>query len=327
MTESLSRAREQARALIQLGRYDQAVLAARDGLAAQPDDPALMLLLAVALSEADPGRGALDVAKRAVALQPESVVAHRTLGWLLFKNGRGKAADHLVHAISLDPHDVTAHVLRAEMLLVQAQRAAGSKRVSRRFATEAETHAAEVMRLNPAAAAGRLLHAKACLIRGEAADSEAWARKALSLESGHPGGHRILGLVAQLRGETQAAADHFLEAGKLEPTNRNPIKLMRQLRSGGVDFAGRSHLAGPSPLATRVGLAVRMALVFVVVVVALVALGASEAAAPVGVTVMAWYAILKVAVGQRWKARRSMSDDARRALARDRELRGWRRYF
>jgi Flp pilus assembly protein TadD len=165
MSESLDRTRGHVSAL-DLRRYDEAARAARSGLAAQPDDPVLTLLLAVALCNNGDRRQALPVAGRAVALLPDNPVAHRTLGWALFMKSRDpKAADRLTHALSLDPHDPVTHAMRAEMLLTQAQRTNGTRRSYQPLAAEAEQHAAEVVRLTPAAPAGHLLHAKMCLLR------------------------------------------------------------------------------------------------------------------------------------------------------------------
>jgi Flp pilus assembly protein TadD len=318
MSASPGSVRGHVSALLHLRRHDDAVRAARGGLAVEPDDPELTLLLALALCNSGDHRHALPVARRAVALRPDDPVAHRTLGWVLLNNGRGaQAANHLAHALSLDPYDPATHALRAEMLLLQAQRTNGIRWYYIPLTAEAEQHAAEVVRLNPAAAAGYLLHATACLVRADAVGAETWARKALSLEPDHPRGHEILGKVAQLQGEPTAAAEHFLSAGRIEPRSRAPVKLLQRLRTGPVDLFGRPDRA------TRVRRSVAFVVAFVIVAVVCVAVGAADRAGPFALLAAACVALVHHAV-QRWKARHVISADARRALTRDRKLRGCR---
>jgi Flp pilus assembly protein TadD len=318
MSESLDRVRGHVSALLDLRRYDEAAQAARSGLVAEPDDPTLTLLLAAALCNNGDRRQALPVATRAVALLPENPVAHRILGWVHFLNGRDpKAADQLTRALSLDPHDPATHAMRAEMLLVQARRTNGIRRSYLPLTAEADQHAADVVKLTPTAAAGYLLHAKVCLVRADAASAETWARKALSLEPNHPEGHEILGKIAQLQGQPTEAAEHFLSAGMLEPRSRTPIKLIRRLRSGSADLFGRPDRA------TRIRRAVAFALVFAAVAALCVAAGFPDRAGPFGLLAATYVGLVHHAA-LRWKARRAMPGHARRALARDRRLRGWR---
>lgn len=145
--------RENVRALIGLHRYEEAAAAARSGLRADPDDPGLATLLAIALCETDDAAGAVDVAQRAVALQPDASWGHQVLGWALYKAGRtAEGADQLAHALALDPHDSESHVMRGEILLEQADQAPRRTGHRNQMITQAERHAAEAVRLEPALA-------------------------------------------------------------------------------------------------------------------------------------------------------------------------------
>jgi Flp pilus assembly protein TadD len=299
-----SGARERASSLIKLGRHREAADTARAGLTAEPDDPGLTLLLAVALCETGDTTEAHAVAERAVALRPDSAIAHRTLGWTIYKRGRhGEATDHLAHALTLDPHDSEAHIMRAEALLKQAQRS--RLRTGRRgeLITEADGHAAEAVRLEPAAASGHLMHGKACVARSDPAGAEVWARKALALEPDHPVGHQILGLAAQISGDTRAAADHYLDAGKLNPRSGASMKMLKSLRTS-LPMSGLAFF-----VLARVVLALGQLVGGIVLVLTLL--------------VLAGLLLYRV-FGSRWHARRTMSVEAREALARERDLRGRR---
>jgi tetratricopeptide (TPR) repeat protein len=301
MTTTGGDAWERTRALIGLGRYDEAAAAARSGLTSTPDDPDLALLYASALCETrDPD--ALAAARHAVALQPDRAATHRVLGWAIYRTGRyAQAADVLAHAISLDPRGAETHVMRAEALLKMAPGSRMQRRMRDALTDEAHAHAAEAVRLRPSTAGGYLVHAKACLAQGDPAGARGWAERALSVEPDHPVGHQVLGLAAQLRGDTAAAADHFVDAGKLDPRSNTPITLLRGLRTS---------------------LPVGVVTIFVAIRVAGAvggALGGAAVAVAMVVTVVP--AVLAYRTyGGRWRARRQMSDEARRALARDRRL-------
>ncbi len=306
VTEGTGGAQERTSRLIQLGRHSEAAEVARQGLLTDPDDPGLTLLLAIALSEAGQAAEALEAAERAVALRPDSAIAQRTLGWTVYKQGRhSEAALQLAKAITLDPHDAEAHIMRAEALLKRAQRTRIQAGRRRRMVDEAEHHASEAVRLEPTAAGGYLVHGKACVARSDAVGARLWAERALAVEPDHPVGHQILGLAAQIRGDTRAAADHYLDAGKLNPRSGASMKMLRSLRTS-------LPLSGLALFITA-----RLVLAF-----GQVAGGIALAIALLVVLGMVGYRIF----GARWHARRAMSDEARQALVRDRQMRGsWSR--
>jgi Flp pilus assembly protein TadD len=287
---------DRARALIHLGRYAEAVAVARAGLATAPDDPELALLLAIALCETDEIGSGVEVARRAVALQPGNPRAHRTLGWALHAAGRpAEAADTLARALSLDPEAAMAHVMRAEALLAQTWDQPWGTRSRSRTVLDADEHAGEAVRLRPDSADGYIVRAKVAAARRRADDVESWARQALAIDPAHPVAHQMLAVAAQLRGDVRTAADHLVEAGRLDPHSGEPVEMLRRLR--------------PGPILTGLGgIAVGLAVVFVPGLVLLV------------LPVALFYR-------SRWRARQAMSDEARMLLARDRELRsrpGWR---
>jgi Flp pilus assembly protein TadD len=294
-------ARERASTLIRLGRHRDAADAARAGLLSAPDDPGLTLLLAVALCETGDTAEAHTVAERAVALRPDSAVAHRTLGWTIYKRGRhADAATHLAHALSLDPHDGEAHIMRAEALLKQAQRRQLQGRRRLALIGEADAHAAEAVRLEPATASGYLMHGKACVARSDAGGAQMWAERALALEPDHPVGHQILGLAAQITGDTRAAADHYVDAGRLNPRSGASMTMLRSMRTS-LPISGIALFV-----------LARIVLAFGQVVGGIVLL--------LTVVVLAGLIAYRI-FGSRWHARRTMSAEARRALSRERHLR------
>jgi tetratricopeptide (TPR) repeat protein len=302
MSEVATTAWVRTRALIDARRYAEAAEAARTGLAADPSHAGLTLLRAIALCEARELDDALACADRAIALQPNHPLAHRTRGWILHRLGRdAEATDQLGRALTLDPHDAETHVMRAEALLARTPRSPLARRRRDQLVTEAHSHAAEATRLEPNSPGGYLVHSKARISANDAVGAEQWARHALSIQPDHPLGHQLLGMAAQLKGDSRTAADHYVAAGKLDPRSGTSLALLRGVRvaapiSGIVLYVlARIVLAMGS---TAGGAVLALA------VVVLVGLG------------VWWF------LGPRWRARRAMSDEARAVLARDRQLRG-----
>jgi tetratricopeptide (TPR) repeat protein len=302
MSEAADSAWMRTRALIDARRYAEAAEAARTGLAADPSHGGLTLLRAIALCEARELDDALACADRAIALQPHNALAHRTRGWILHRLGRdAEALDQLGRALALDPHDAETHVMRAEALLARAPRSPLARRRRDRLVAEAHWHAGEATRLEPNAPGGFLVHSKARITANDAMGAEQWARQALSIQPDHPLGHQLLGMSAQLRGDSRTAADHYVAAGKLDPRSRTSLDLLRNVRTA-VPISG--------------------IVLYPVVRFALAAGGAAGGVvlslvvtAVVGLVV--WWIF-----GPRWQARRAMSEEARAVLARDRQVRG-----
>jgi tetratricopeptide (TPR) repeat protein len=302
MTEAAVAAWVRTRALIDAGRYAEAAETARAGLAADPDHAGLTLLRAIALCEVRELDEALACADRAMALQPDHALAHRTRGWILHRLGRhAEALDQLGRALALDPHDAETHVMRAEVLLARTPRSLLARRRRNQLVAEAHWHAGEATRLAPNAPGGFLVHGKARIRANDAAGAEQWARHALSIQPDHPLGHQILGMSAQLRGDSRGAADHYVAAGKLDPRSGTSLNLLRGLRTAAPISGIALYVIARAVL--TLGSAAGGVLLALALVV-LVCLGA-------------WWFL-----GPRWRARRAMSDEARAVLARDRQVRG-----
>lgn len=304
MNEPAATAWVRTQALIGAGRYAEAAEAARAGLAADPSNAGLTLLRAIALCEARELDDALACADRAIALRPNHALAHRTRGWILHRLGRDpEAVDQLARALALDPHDAETHVMRAEALLARTPRSPLARRRRDRLVAEAHWHAGEATRLEPNSPGGYLVHSKARITANDAMGAEQWARHALSIQPDHPLGHQLLGMAAQVRGDSRTAADHYVAAGKLDPRSGTSLKLLRGVRAAAPISGIVLYVVARIVLAlgsTAGGVVLALALVV------LVALG------------VWWF------LGPRWRARRAMSDEARAVLARDRQVRGRR---
>lgn len=305
MTESTATAR--VIALIETGRSGDAATEARTALAADPDNPELHRLLALALSNTGDIAGAIDAAQRAVALRPEGPASRLALGIAHYRAKHYEvAAQHFQESLSLSPTEQATHVWLAEALLKQVTSSLGTE-IGRHstLVDQADQHGAEAIKLQPDRAGGYLIRGKVQMIRKDAFHASHWAHQALALEPDNVVGHQLLGLIANANGDTRAAADHFVTAGKLNPRSDGSIKMLKGVR-------------GARPLGA-IGLLVVTWLIV-------------RAGSMIGGAIGAIGAILLVAliVGFVWywprlDARRSMSPEARRALAMDRQIRRGRR--
>ena len=106
------RLQEEAAALLQQERYEAALARFREALAVAPDYVPAHAGMGEALLRLERYEAALAVLARALALQPEpalSGVLHRLMGRAAQESGRDRvAAEHLEHALRLDPRDAAA---------------------------------------------------------------------------------------------------------------------------------------------------------------------------------------------------------------------------
>lgn len=98
------------RALLSLGRSDEAAEAFRQQLALAPNSPEAHNDLGAALHAAGAADAALASFEAALACSPDFVDAHRNLGWVALRRGQpARAAHHLQRAAALAPDDANAH--------------------------------------------------------------------------------------------------------------------------------------------------------------------------------------------------------------------------
>lgn len=294
---------QRVQALIKLGRFPEATTMARQGLTTTPDSASLYLLLSIALCETGEYDEAVAAARRAVVLRPEHYAAHRTLGWSTYKAGRtDEATTILNHALSLNPDDVMTHVMLADVLLKTLPRHLPRRALRKsNVVQEIDHHGAEAIRLDPDRADGYAIRAKASVLEDDAFHASTWAHEALKREPDNPIAHQVLGMSAQLLGDTKAAADHYVAAGKLNPRSSASTTLLKGLRKKGW-------------------IGVVLALVLIRVISRLVRDG-NGAAQAIGISVVLAVLAFFWVVWPRWSARRAMSEEAQQVLARDRELR------
>ena len=100
------------------GAADEALTAARDAVAAQPQDPQARRLLATALRLGGDREGALAAIDEAIALAPEDANLHlERAGLLIHERQLDEAQAALARTIGLDPNQFPAYIVQAQLAL------------------------------------------------------------------------------------------------------------------------------------------------------------------------------------------------------------------
>ena len=195
-----------ARALYRLRRWDEAIEAAQTGLERERGDFQLLDVLALAQLESG-----------------DKKQARRTIE----------------HALELHPDEAVLHAHRALVLARSAQKAF-------RLASykEARKEVDEALRLDPTSEAVLRVRAQVATLSGDPRALE-YASELLSFDPEDDHAHVIAGSALARRGEIASGLDHYLEAARLDPSDRQTAWLGRRAR------ALQSRYAAPLLLAER----------------------------------------------------------------------------
>jgi len=222
--------------LITLGRLTEAEELAKDCLSQNPDDAFTQVLLARTLFRQNRVGPAADVINRAVACDPEFAYGHRIKGMILATSGFRVEADRAyTRALTLDPYDPYTYLQRAQLDIASVMskpsvaRKLTSKATFLGDLTRARTDLDEAMRLAPERPA---IHVGlAHLHRAEAKPTKTRqaAQRALQLDPLFGPAHEILGELAEERQDIRAAGDHYVAAGRSDPTDPGPLAKLKNL--------------------------------------------------------------------------------------------------
>jgi tetratricopeptide (TPR) repeat protein len=188
-----------ARALYRLRRFDEAIEAAQAGLERDPGDLLLLDVLALAQLES----GAKKQARRTIE-----------------------------HALEVHPDAAILHAHRALVLARTAQKAF-------RLASykEARAEVDQALRLDPTSEAVLRVRAQVATLSGDPRALE-YASELLSFDPEDDHAHVIAGSALARRGEIASGLDHYLEAARLDPSDRQTAWLGRRARVLQGRYAG-----------------------------------------------------------------------------------------
>ena len=192
--------------LFERGRYDEAVAALEQAVAAEPGSADVQNALAAALEQAGDLERAQHHYEEAVSLEPTLAVARKNLGVLFGRLGRwDEAIGQLEEAVRLDPRQADTHQVLAAALV-----SAG------RF-DEALAHAREAIALAPDMAHAHFTLGVALEATGRTGDAVAAFQSAVSHDPGTARAHLRLGVLLGSDEQLDEARLHLQTAIQLEP--------------------------------------------------------------------------------------------------------------
>jgi tetratricopeptide (TPR) repeat protein len=194
--------------LMQVRRFDEAVVELRRALGAEPNDARLHALLAQALVETKQLAEATEAAETAVRLAPDIAYPYFVLArvWLE-RNFADRAMTAVDEAIRIDPYDPDYHALRSALQFNASRWREALASAEAGLAIEAE----HVQCNN--------LRAMALVKLGRGAEAGATIDAALAREPDNSWTHANKGWALLEARRTDEALKHFRESLRLDPTN------------------------------------------------------------------------------------------------------------
>lgn len=229
MTDS-SAAATRARHLIDIGRFDEAKRTLAQALARDPDDADLHLVMARAHHHAGEPVDALAAADRSLAISVSvpalhfAAAAHRTLGrW-------EESLTHYDRAIAIEPQSARLHVGRALTFIAPHLRDEDPRATALDDDIAAATRACDTAaELDAELAVVPYARGLAWLARGDLPTAASHFEETLRLDPESADAHRLLGTVRARQGMARLASRHLAAAGRLDPTDAEPLSLLRRL--------------------------------------------------------------------------------------------------
>lgn len=201
---------DRAEALIDLGRYDQAIPLLSRSLASSPDDDSLHCRLADVYFYIDDFSRSEKHAKTALHLNPESDHAHFRLAWIHLKTHNFRdALLHAKQAISLYPDDEPNLYT-----LAWAEYHSGHY-------VEALAAAESALKLNPVNADLHELMGDLLFNMDKKKEAEKHYREALKNQPDDAGIHCSLGECLSSQYKIYEASEHMLAAVRIDPGNKH----------------------------------------------------------------------------------------------------------
>lgn len=222
-----SAAVQRARHLLDIGRVDDAKVVLGEALATEPSNPTLHLLLAQAHHAASEPADALAAAERSIAIEVNPVAlqlagaSHRAQG------DYEAALASYDRAIVIEPEGARFHVGRA--LTLVAPFLAAEDTASPTDLADAVRSCGIAAGLDAELAVVPYTRGLIAMVEGDLPGAAHHLERSLELDPEFADGHRLLGTVRARQGMSRLASRHLAAAGRLDPTDQQPLTLLRRL--------------------------------------------------------------------------------------------------
>lgn len=201
--------------LLGAGRFDEAVAIIAPVVAAEPENTRAWALLAQAqLGAGRPAEG-LSAASRAIALDPALAWPHRLRSIALRRTGSGlDAVEAALEACRLEPGHWMNHFNLAQAALSATGYVGPGGLSSLRLAQHASTAARELAPNEPSV---HYVCGQVSRVAGDKQAARAHFERTLALDPEHSSAINELGRLKLESGQSAAAAEHFIQAARIEP--------------------------------------------------------------------------------------------------------------
>ncbi|GLY02120.1 hypothetical protein Acsp01_24990 [Actinoplanes sp. NBRC 101535] len=198
--------RQRARALLEVGRLDQAEAALRSALVEAPGDAELLTLLAYALRRQEKFPQAREACRAALAADPRQASAHLEHAELMLALYSSRdAIAPAEQAIRLEPHDPDGYLVLARAL------------VERRRLPEARAAADHGLRLAPHSVYALLTMADVARAEGNRDEADRFVRAALARDPESPHGRWLLAMLQADRLHVRASVRTLRDVARDNP--------------------------------------------------------------------------------------------------------------
>ncbi|MFK8023579.1 MAG: tetratricopeptide repeat protein [Ilumatobacter sp.] len=218
---------ERLHAMLDDGRADDVVAAARQGLATTPYHERYRALLIDALIQLGDVDGAREQAQFGVSELPGSALLHRLLACSLLASREWPAAvDASDAAVRLDPGGFASLCLSAETRAALAASLAARSKEQRAALDAAEQAAHSASLQSPESAEPHFLAARVALIGREWTAAKLAAERGLAIEPDSADGHAILSEAMLGTGDVPGAGAHARIAIEREPDRLDVAEIL-----------------------------------------------------------------------------------------------------
>lgn len=198
----------QAHVLSQEGKWAQAAAVYRTALESEPNDPAALNDLGVALAKSGDLNDAIDSYRKAAALSPRVAAVHDNLGVALQKKGDAPGAVREFRAaVEVEPSDAQAHENLGLALENQGDLGGAVREYRTVLQLDGGSHEAQYN-------LGRALEKT-----GDTDGAIAAFQRAVAQQPDNALTHYGLGTALEARGDFSAALDQYRQAQRLAPQN------------------------------------------------------------------------------------------------------------
>jgi tetratricopeptide (TPR) repeat protein len=179
----------------------------------------LLILIVCTKHQAQVWQNSVTLFEHAIEIDPNNVIAHKNLGFvLLLKGNRKKAIYHLSEAVRIKPDFVSAHYSLANAFYLQNQ------------VEEAIYHYQKVIQINPNYSRPYYHLGNIFFEQGKTKKAINYYLKSINIDPNDAKVHNNLGLALKRDGRIQEALYHFQEALKINPSDMKAHQNIKKLQ-------------------------------------------------------------------------------------------------